>query len=88
VSRLDESSRETTLSDEEANNTGDIEDSARGIARTRCLLSCLRRKLVTKNDTQERAVNVEAAVIFDIAQLPEFVHEEAYTAPRRTDHFR
>jgi hypothetical protein len=30
VSRLDESSRETTLSDEEANNTGDIEDSARG----------------------------------------------------------
>jgi len=34
VSRLDESSRETTLSDEEANNTGDIEDSARGIART------------------------------------------------------
>src|ERR1700690_3637820 len=57
------------------------------IARTQCLLSCFRRKSVTKNDTQERAVNVEAAVIFDVAQLPEFVHEQAYTASRCTNHF-
>ena len=49
---------------------------------------CLHRSSVQKNNTQERAVNVEVAVIFDVAELPEFVHEEVYATSRCANHFR
>src|SRR6185436_2743797 len=38
--------------------------------------------LVAQNDVQERAVHVQPAVVFDEAQVPEFVHERADPWPR------
>ena len=39
-----------------------------------------------KDDAEERAIDLEAAVVFDEAKFPELVHEEVDTGPRRADH--
>jgi hypothetical protein len=38
-------------------------------------------RLVVQNDIQQRAVDLEATVVVDEAQLAKFVHEEAHARP-------
>ena len=45
------------------------------------------RPLVVEDDIQEGTVNLQAAVIFDEAQLPKLVHEETHPGSRCPDHF-
>jgi hypothetical protein len=40
-----------------------------------------------EDDIQEGAMNVQAAVVFNEAQLPKLVHEETDSGSRRPDHF-
>src|SRR5436309_12002613 len=42
---------------------------------------------IVKHDAHERAVDLEAAVVFDEAELTELVHEEVHPRPRGADHF-
>jgi hypothetical protein len=42
--------------------------------------------LVVKDDIQEGAMNLQAAVVANEAQLPKLVHEETHPGPRRPDH--
>lgn len=45
--------------------------------------------LVVQDNTQERFVDVDlAVVVLDEPQLPEFVHEKIHPGPRRADHLR
>jgi hypothetical protein len=41
-----------------------------------------------QDDTQKRSIDVQAAVVFDETEFPEFVHEKIYPGPRCADHFR
>ena len=50
-------------------------------------VTCGDRSIV-KDDTQERAVHLEPAVVFDQPELAELVHEEVHPGARRADHFR
>ena len=43
---------------------------------------------IVKDDTQERAVHLEPAVVFDQPELAKLVHEEVHPGARRADHFR
>src|SRR6188472_1287023 len=45
-----------------------------------------RTALIAENDGQERAVDVQAAVVVDEAHLAEAVHEVADPRPRGADH--
>jgi hypothetical protein len=42
---------------------------------------------VVQDDTEERAVHLEPAVVFDQAELAELVHEEVHPRARRAHHF-
>ncbi len=44
--------------------------------------------LIVQNDTQQRAVDFNSAVVFYEAQFSKFVHEMTHTRPRGADHFR
>jgi hypothetical protein len=44
--------------------------------------------LVAQNDAQQRAVDLQLAIVFDEAQFPEFVYEETDARPGRADHLR
>jgi hypothetical protein len=44
--------------------------------------------LVVQDDTQQGIIDTDYAVVFDEAQLPEFVHEKIYSRSCRTNHFR
>jgi hypothetical protein len=39
-----------------------------------------------EDDIEEGAVNLQAAVVFNEAELPKLVHEETDPGPRRPDH--
>src|SRR5882757_4112769 len=54
-------------------------------AQSRNNLAAGLRRLVPQDDTQQRAVNLQMAVVLDEAQLPEFVHELADTGTCRAD---
>src|SRR5688572_250243 len=43
---------------------------------------------VVKHNAQQRRVDLEVAVVFDVAELAEFRHEKVHARPRRPDHFR
>jgi hypothetical protein len=43
--------------------------------------------LVVQDDRQKRLVDLDPAVVFDEAQLPELVHEHIDPRARRADHF-
>ena len=45
-------------------------------------------RLVVKDDTQQRAVHLEPAVVFDQPELAELVHEEVHPGARGAHHFR
>src|SRR5580704_16979114 len=47
---------------------------------------CLRSSCA-QQDAHQRAVDLQVAVVFDEAQLPEFVHEETHARTRRADDF-
>ena len=44
-------------------------------------------RIIVQNDTQQRAVDLQVAIVIDEAQFPEFVHEMAHARTRRADHF-
>jgi hypothetical protein len=43
---------------------------------------------IAKYDSEERAVNMHAAVVLDVAEFPKLVHQKVHTATRGTIHFR
>src|SRR3989442_3194943 len=43
---------------------------------------------IAEDDVEQRAVDLQPAVILDEAQLPELVHEEADARAGRADHLR
>src|SRR5437868_2500580 len=43
---------------------------------------------VVEHDVKQRRMNRSFSVVLDEAQLPEFVHKEAYPGPGRSDHLR
>jgi hypothetical protein len=45
-------------------------------------------KLVVQDDTEERRIYVESAVVLDETQFFEFVHEKINARPRGPNHFR
>jgi len=45
-------------------------------------------RLIVQNNTQQRAVNFDSAIIINEAQFPKFVHEVAHTGARRANHLR
>src|SRR5882762_7236997 len=44
-------------------------------------------KLVVQNDVEEGTVNMQAVVVVNEAELPEFIHKETDSRPRCADHF-
>src|SRR5271169_5204541 len=44
-------------------------------------------KLIVEDDAEERGVNLQAAIVFDEAELAEFVHEEIDAGAGGADHF-
>ena len=44
--------------------------------------------LLVQTDRQQRFLNGDLAVVFDEAELPEFIHEEIHTGTRGPNHFR
>src|SRR6266536_1887954 len=44
--------------------------------------------LVVQNDIQQRAVDLQSAIVIDEAQFTEFIHERTHPRSRRADHFR
>ncbi len=44
--------------------------------------------LVVQNDIQQRAVDLQSAIVIDEAQFTEFIHERAHPRSRRANHFR
>jgi hypothetical protein len=53
-----------------------------------CSYSSFDLRLIVQNNAQQRAVDFDAAVVINEAQLPKLVHEMAHTGPRRADHLR
>src|SRR5580704_1463019 len=45
-------------------------------------------RLIEKHHIQQRAMDGDAAVIVDVAEFSEFVHEKVDTRARRTNHLR
>jgi hypothetical protein len=45
-------------------------------------------RLVVQNDIQQRAMDFDAAIVLNKAQLPKFVHKETYARARGSDHLR
>src|SRR5271167_1438480 len=45
-------------------------------------------KLIVEDDAEERGIDLQAAIVFDEAELAEFVHEEIDAGARGADHFR
>jgi hypothetical protein len=45
-------------------------------------------RLLMQNQIQQGAMDLNVAVIFNKAQLPKLVHEEAHARPRGADHLR
>ena len=43
--------------------------------------------LIVQNPVEQRLVDPDAALVFDIAQLAKAIHKEADARTRRTDHF-
>jgi hypothetical protein len=41
---------------------------------------------IVEDRVQQGGVNLDAAIVFDEAKLPKFVHENAYSRARRADH--
>src|SRR5260370_8002984 len=52
------------------------------------LLVLMYLRLVPQNSIQQRSVNLDLAVVVDVALFPEFVHEKTYPGTRGADHFR
>ena len=46
------------------------------------------QQLLVQNNTKERRIHVQSAVVFDEAQLSEPVHEEIHSCAGGTNHFR
>ena len=45
-------------------------------------------RLLVKDDTEERIVNVKSTVVMNKAKFPEFVHEEIYACASGANHLR
>src|ERR1700738_39371 len=52
------------------------------------LLVLMYLRLVPQHSIQQRSVNLDLAVVVDVALFPEFVHEKTYPGTRGADHFR
>lgn len=45
-------------------------------------------ELFVQDNTKQGTMDLQSAVVFDEAELPEFVHEVVYSRARRANHFR
>ena len=48
--------------------------------------TCVALKSVVKDDAQQGSVDLQAAVVLDEAEFPEFIHEEVDARARCADH--
>src|SRR5437899_11429758 len=58
-----------------------------GFVRQRLQIAATDAPVVVEDDTHEVAVNVQAAIVVNEAQLPQLVHEETHPRPCCPDHF-